>query len=45
MTDQQTKAPETEAPSASHGDLTFTPAFDHPLSPKERMTIDRSHMP
>jgi hypothetical protein len=45
MTDQPTPAPETGDPSASHGDSTFTPAFDHPLSPKERMTIDRSGMP
>ncbi len=23
----------------------FAPAFDHPVTPKERMTIDRAHMP
>ena len=27
------------------GDEPFAPAFDHPVTPKERMTIDRGHMP
>ena len=45
MTDQPTPAPEMDDLGASHGGSTFTPAFDHPLSPKERMTIDRANMP
>jgi glutamate synthase (NADPH/NADH) small chain len=45
MTDQPNPAPGTGGPDAALGDTTFAPAFDHPLSPKERMTIDRSHMP
>ncbi len=45
MTDQPTPAPHEEAPGASHGDSAFQPAFDHPLTPKERMTIERTHMP
>ena len=45
MTDQPNPAPEPGAPGASHGDSAFQPAFDHPLTPKERMTIERTHMP
>jgi glutamate synthase (NADPH/NADH) small chain len=45
MTDQPTPTPETGDPGASRGDSAFAPAFDHPLLPKERMTIDRTHMP
>ena len=45
MTDQPNPAPGEGAEAASHGDSGFQPAFDHPLTPKERMTIDRTHMP
>jgi len=47
MTDQPTPAParETGDPGESHDDPAFAPAFDHPLLPRERMTIDRTHMP
>ena len=45
MTNEPIPGPPTEDPGASHGDPAFTPAFDHPLLPKERMTIDRTHMP
>ena len=47
MTDQPTPTPAvgTGKPGVSGGDSTFSLAFDHPLSPKERMTIDRTHMP
>ena len=45
MTDQPTPTPETGDPGASRGDSAFAPAFDHPLLPRERMTIDRTHMP
>ena len=45
MTDQPTPAPDEGAEEASPGDSGFQPAFDHPLTPKERMTIERVHMP
>ena len=45
MTDQPNPAPGEGAEVASHGDSDFQPAFDHLLTPKERMTIDRTHMP
>ncbi len=49
MTDQPTPTPtpalDGRDPGASRGDSAFRPAFDHPLSPKDRMTIDRTHMP
>ncbi len=45
MTDQPNPAPDEGAPGASHGDPAFEPAFDHPLTPRERMTIERTHMP
>ncbi len=45
MTDQPIPVPGTGGPAASLGDTAFQPAFDHPLSPKERMTIDRAAMP
>ena len=45
MTDKPNPAPEPGAPGASHGDSEFQPAFDHPLTPRERMTIERTHMP
>ncbi len=32
-------------PTTHPADGPFSPAFDHPLTPKERMTIDRSAMP
>ncbi|MFH0751794.1 MAG: hypothetical protein V2B17_08155, partial [Chloroflexota bacterium] len=45
MTDQLNPAPDQGAPGASHGDSEFQPAFDHPLTPRERMAIERTHMP
>ncbi len=45
MTHQPNPAPDQGAPVASHGDLDYQPAFDHPLTPRERMTIERTHMP
>ncbi len=45
MTDQPNPAPLEGAPGASPGDPAFQPAFDHPLTPKERMTILRTGMP
>jgi len=45
VTDQPNPAPDAGAPGASHGDSGFQPAFDHPLTPKERMTIGRTSMP
>jgi glutamate synthase (NADPH/NADH) small chain len=45
VTDQPTPAPDQGGETASHGDPGFQPAFDHPLTPKERMTIDRVGMP
>ena len=44
MTEQSKPAPEG-APGASHGEPGFQPAFDHPLTPRERMTIERRSMP
>ena len=45
VTDQPNPTPETGVPVASHGESEFQPAFDRPLTPKERMTIDRTDMP
>jgi glutamate synthase (NADPH/NADH) small chain len=45
VTDQPNPAPDEGAPGASHGDSEFQPAFDHPLTPRERMAIERAHMP
>jgi glutamate synthase (NADPH/NADH) small chain len=45
VTDQPNPAPDQGGPGASLGDSEFQPAFDHPLTPRERMTIERTHMP
>jgi len=45
VTDQPIPAPGEGAEAASPGDSGFQPAFDHPLTPRERMTIERTHMP
>jgi len=45
VTDMPLPDSPAEPPAASRGDDPFTPAFDHPLTPRERMTIERTHMP
>ncbi len=45
MTDQPNPTPDQGGPGASPGDSEFQRAFDHPLIPRERMAIERAHMP
>jgi glutamate synthase (NADPH/NADH) small chain len=45
VTHQPNPTPDQGAPGASHGDSEIQAAFDHPLTPRERMAIERAHMP